>query len=1050
MQLRAPVLATGLLLFLPFAAPSQAADPASGTLSPTTPELSYSTGAYTVPAAATGCSDETPCDSYALTVELPADYALTHPGDRIHIVATMGNPAADYDMALLDADGNEVANSGNGPGAAEIADIAAGAGTSTYTVLLTPYVPVGAAANVTISLVVAPPPPPPPPPYTGPVPRYQIYTPPTPLGETSGEPSLGYNLATKRAMYISGLQTLRATFPENLDPVQPESCEANWEDVSYVLTSTASLDPILFTDQRTGRTFVSQLNSQSVPVAPVLVGANSLFAYTDDDGANWTPGQIDAPNGSYDHQTVGAGPYPATLAPALSNPVNKGSAVYYCSQVGVDGLCARSDTGGLTFNRPTTTFTLLECGAIHGHVRVAPDGTVYLPARSCGENQGVSVSTDAGTTWTVRKIPTSAPPPGILDPSIGLASDGSGYFCYINSDGHPHVAVTHDQGATWENDTDIGAGQSIRNAVFVEAIAGDPDRAACGFIGTTQAGNHEALDFPGLWYLFMAHTYDGGKTWVTVNATPDDPVQAAGGIWNQGGSSPNRNLLDFNEITVDERGYPLYSYADGCIGDCLPVGPNSYSEKANIARQRGGLSLYSAFDPVEPALPRQACLGGRRDDTGSFLRWRKPDDGGSAISGYQVYRSETADGPYSQVGMTGGKAAFNDRSVDPAVAKYYYKVTAINARGASGDSNLIELPLSPRPVADGACVIPGVLTVSAPTGDATIPNDAFDIQSVSVAEPQDLDGKLVFTLKVVSLAQVPPGFRWAVRFKPPATPPPDVGGAPQEDFYVAMVSADGAAPSFTYGTTGLPNENAPGRFFSTLGDLEPESAYSVDGSIVMVLDKSKIGAPVAGDALINVYGSVRASTPTAVPGTGGVNQTIPDSTGGGSYQLRAANFCLPNTAPLAALTAAATRVAVGQTLAFDGSGSSDADTGLDTIAKYAFNFGDGSEEVEQAGASAGHSYANPGLYAAKLVVTDSRGKLSSNVASVLVEVSAAGSSSGGSSSGSTSSGGSSSGSGSSSGGTEGGTGRFGGALGGLGLLPLLLAAARRRRLQPAD
>src|SRR5215510_13096979 len=50
------------------------------------------------------------------------------------------------------------------------------------------------------------------------VPRYYNYAAGPSLGESSGEPSIGYNPGTKRAMYIAGLQTLQVTFPENIQP----------------------------------------------------------------------------------------------------------------------------------------------------------------------------------------------------------------------------------------------------------------------------------------------------------------------------------------------------------------------------------------------------------------------------------------------------------------------------------------------------------------------------------------------------------------------------------------------------------------------------------------------------------------------------------------------------------------------------------------------------------------------------------------------------------------------------------------------------------------
>ncbi len=75
-------------------------------------------------------------------------------------------------------------------------------------------------------------------------------------------------------------------------------------------------------------------------------------------------------------------------------------AVYYCAQNSFNGGCAVSPDGGLTFNTavpaynsaandpsdPNTTFAAEggACSALHGHLRVGPDGTAYLPVKGCG------------------------------------------------------------------------------------------------------------------------------------------------------------------------------------------------------------------------------------------------------------------------------------------------------------------------------------------------------------------------------------------------------------------------------------------------------------------------------------------------------------------------------------------------------------------------------------------------------------------------------------------------------------------------------------------
>ena len=979
--------------------------PSGGTLSPTNRSITYSGGPFLIPTNSTDsaagpvdCDEISPCEDFGLTVDIPQEYKDSHSTDVIRVEVSWNDASGgqDLDIFLVDNpdDRTYPAHATNGSGNPEVFTVPLSnipAGQSRYFVRVVPFISTGQGYTGKVSLVSPPEPTPTPTPFTGIAPRYYNYSPGPGIGENAGEPTVGFNLTSHKGMFISGLQTLRFTLPEDISPAGSVAgaCDAQWEDVSYILTSKKSLDPILFTDQRTGRTFVSQLNSVVPPASPVLIGLNSLMAYTDDDGASWTPAQLNPPDGSYDHQSVGAGPYPASVP--LGNEVNKGSAVYYCSQIGVNGLCSRSDTGGLTFNRSVPIFGPTDgCGGIHGHPKVAADGTVYVPVRGCNNVQAVSVSEDAGTTWKVRKVQgegfSAKPPPGILDPTVGIATDGTLYFAYISSEadgGHARVAVSHNKGLTWINDRDIGASQGIRNAVFATAIAGDRERAAVAFLGTTTPGDHQSADFRGTWYVFIAHTYDGGKNWVTVNATPNNPVQREAGIWNQGGSNPLRNLLDFNGITMDHKGRVIYSYADGCIGDCESALPNSFSAKATIARQSGGKGLFAEFDPVEPAAPQRPCLSGRRDDMASFLRWRVPDNGGSAITAYKIYRGTTTNNMVLIGQAEGGKTSFSDRSTDPSVASYSYKISAVNAQGEGQPSNVVALVVGPRVEPTGACMLPGVQVLVDPTGDASDTQPAHDITSVSLSEPEALAGKLVFTLKVANLSTIPPGWRWAVRFGAPQAPPANPVIGPQEDWFVSMVTSDGAAPTFTYGSTGVFQDAS--RVFSTIGNLDPASNVTPDGTITLVLPKSAIGNPQPGQAISSIFGSVRATVPSALPGTGGTNETIPDSTGTGSYALRPANLCLPNTAPRAMLTADVSEGVQPLTVHFDASASSDPDA-IDSIASYTFNFGEGNDDVTQASPTITHTFQDAGEFMVRLVVTDSRGKVSSNTAQFKVDV----------------------------------------------------------------
>jgi hypothetical protein len=270
--------------------------------------------------------------------------------------------------------------------------------------------------------------------------------------------------------------------------------------------------------------------------------------------------------------------------------------VYYCSQDIATAFCALSRNGGLTFGAGVPAYSLLDCGGLHGHVEVAPDGTAYLPNKDCNGHQAVVVSSDNGQSWTVRPVPGSTS--GDSDPAVGIGANGTVYFGYANGDGTPKVAVSHDQGKTWSTDYNVGASLGIKNVVFPTAIAGDDNRAAFSFLGTTTGGNYQdAANFKGVWYVYTAFTYDGGQTWTTVNDTPNDPVQR-GSICTAGTTCGNdRNLLDFIGSTIDGTGKVEVAYADGCTGACVTGTTNNFDAYASITRQSSGLTLFGAYDP---------------------------------------------------------------------------------------------------------------------------------------------------------------------------------------------------------------------------------------------------------------------------------------------------------------------------------------------------------------------------------------------------------------------------------------------------------------------
>ena len=1033
---------------------SFSASPAMGTLTDSSGKVTYSSGPFTVSnptgnAGPVDCST-LPCDEYKLTVTLPAGYAAGHSTAQLKISTVWSNTAEDYDLYVFDSAGKDAGSSHGGADPEEVL-IKPVDGSNNYTIRIVPSAAAGGTTATTISLVapasVAPPQAQP----IGVAPRYYVYPSPGPLGNSAGEPSIGYNWNSQNGMFLSSLQTLKIVFPgkikDAIDPVMaglPAICDASWSDVSAPNTSATGLDPILWTDSKSGRTFVSQ-----------LTGANSAFAFTDNDGSSWTPGQAGPPDGGPDHQTVGTGPYPAgsPFAPVAAAAGIK-YAVYYCSQGNAAAFCSRSDNGGLTFGNGNPIYiTQTDCGsttgALHGHVKVSPvDGAVYVAPKDCGGLQAVTVSKDTGVTWKIKTIPgTDAD--SEIDPSVAIDAGNRLYQCHIRKNGHVHVQTSDNQGDTWANDYDIGLSQNIELADFPEMVAGDKDRAACAFIGSTTPGNHDAKDYPGIYFGFVATTYDGGKSWHTVNVTPGDPVQGAGGVCNGGtlACGSNRNLLDFNEITMDEKGYPLFGFADGCIGACVqdPVKSNGFANKATIVRQVGGRPLIAKNDPAsDAAKPLAACLFGSRVKGKSSLNWRAPDNGGSSISSYSIFRAAQTAGPFTKVG-TSSKEAFDDTTVDDSVANYYYRVTANNVSGQGTLSNFVNLPITAPVKIETSCALPGI-TVS--QGDDSVliaggkaPDESQNLEGMTIAEPPALADKIIFTIYVKSFANLAPSTQWLAVFT--------LGD--NTDHFVEMTTEgpNATTPAFKYGDVAVVTANAASvTTYSAVGNIDPKSNYDKSSNTIqLIVPRSTFGAGKLdkGVLLKNVQARTREVTSGMAMSVG---RQI-DGTSSGSYMIRGVDICAANTAPLAMLTADVQMGLAPLAVNFGVFGS-DNDAG-DSLASYSLDFGDGSAKITdqpftaQATQTVRHTYSAAGSYTAKLTVKDSQGLISSNVAQKTITASAVGggSSSGGSSSGSESS---------SSGGTTPGifsgpaTGRFGGGSLGFGVIGLLgLAGLRRRR-----
>jgi len=102
-----------------------------------------------------------------------------------------------------------------------------------------------------------------------------------------------------------------------------------------------------------------------------------------------------------------------------------------------------------------------------------------------------------------------------------------------------------------------------------------------------------------------------------------------------------------------------------------------------VIRQRGGMRLFAAFDTGGPAAPPLSPpVNVEQEKDANNVKWAEPDDGGSPLTAYRIYRGAPG-GRESLIGeVKPGRYSYIDRNRKKGGA-VRYKVTAVNAYGES-------------------------------------------------------------------------------------------------------------------------------------------------------------------------------------------------------------------------------------------------------------------------------------------------------------------------------------------------------------------------------
>ena len=416
------------------------------------------------------------------------------------------------------------------------------------------------------------------------------------IGHNSSEPTLG--VGHDGTVFTSAFQT-----NTRVEVVRSKNRGKSWDVVSPTLPNgrnaqLLSLDPYTWVDLPPNDKDISRVFTIDLTVAC------SYLSFSDDAGESWITNPLVCGRPVNDHQTLFGGP------PVNSPTVGWPNILYYCWNDVLTSSCQKSLDGGIAWTvtgAPAFLGPSVEngdnCGGLHGHGHVGPDGTVYLPRGYCGQ-PFLSISRDEGATWTNVQIAKN----GIATHEAGVVADkfGNVYYTWTGRDRRPYLAVSRNGGEKWSKPLMIGA-PGVNEANLPSIAIGGKGKVAIAYMGTT---NSPGMPFPNEGgectaigacpepEEYKGTTWNGYVT-ITANALDKDPVFYSSSVNDpkdpliRGTCGPGRckAVFDFIDVTIDRDGVAWSAWVDGCIAVCTGSGPSNIGSDGVVGRLRGGPSL---------------------------------------------------------------------------------------------------------------------------------------------------------------------------------------------------------------------------------------------------------------------------------------------------------------------------------------------------------------------------------------------------------------------------------------------------------------------------
>lgn len=386
------------------------------------------------------------------------------------------------------------------------------------------------------------------------------------IGVETFEPTLG--VAPDGAIYFSTTPVNGVAIGFGTGVHKSTDGGHTWTDVSPNLFGyripPETNDPYVYVDPGTGRVF-------QFAMAPILVC--SILSWSDDGGDSWTtnPRGCGSPP-PWDHQTMVA------ATPRETPTVGYDNVLVQCVNHGTQGLtsCARSLDGGFTF---TPTSVIRDCSGLHGHLKAAPDGTIYLPKTDCGLAL-VHISEDDGVTW--KRVPVyRGANLGTHEGAVAIDDAGNVYYAWLDEVGQMMLSVSTDRGYHWA--PPVVASPPGVTVTHPAIAAGKAGSVVIAYAGTDDLPDGYMTDSDivkgATWDAYMTITtnaLDAAPTFDSVTGNdPADPIV-------RGACGPGRcpGLVDFIDVQVSPDGKAYAAFVDACVDDCVtdPEVGNNASE----------------------------------------------------------------------------------------------------------------------------------------------------------------------------------------------------------------------------------------------------------------------------------------------------------------------------------------------------------------------------------------------------------------------------------------------------------------------------------------